>query len=203
MINNIRYDKDKLVDCVNKFIREEEYSSPVKKSRFDGFINYMNNEDLCEYSIKSRGKTSTVIEGIFYSLLPRCLASKGMTKLLEWRSVNTFNERTSRIHKIANKVMLGLKVLISEVAQPFLAACAAIETVAYGALFLKEYALGQDYKRTHLLLESSVFTLLWTPGVFCYYNLFCSKPPSDEFLLRDEFNKMKVSVIEKLWRFFE
>ncbi|MBA3602781.1 MAG: hypothetical protein H0W50_03895 [Parachlamydiaceae bacterium] len=202
MINE-RYKEDKLLVCVNKFIREDGYSSPVKKTRFDGFIEFLNNENECEYSIKSQSKTSTIIEGIFYSLLPRCLASKGMTKLLDWRSVNTFNESASKIHKIANKVILGLKVLISEVAQPLLAACAAVETVAYGALFLKEYALGHDCTRAHLLLESSAFTLLWTPGVFCYYNLFCAKPPSDEFLLRDDLNKIKISVVEKVWRFFE
>ncbi len=83
------------------------------------------------------------------------------------------NEQSSKIHKIANKILFGCKVAITEIAQPFLWVCAAVETLAYGILGIKSYAQGNKDKQQYYfqLIESSAFTALtWVPLVsFCNF----------------------------------
>ncbi len=141
-------------------------------------------------SIKFFGQAPLIdLENAFCRMLPRCWASLMMSAVLDWRNANSFNERKGVTHKICNKVSFVCKVLISELAQPLIALCAAVETLVYGILCLKSYLLN-EIMRTHLL-KSSVFTLLWTPAVFCFFNLFCSNPQSDEYLLQKDLKKIK------------
>jgi hypothetical protein len=187
------FENSRVRKCVNEYMKTKDYYESPKKSK--GFVEYISKSST--YSVKSTSRAFEYIENTFYEMLPRSLASKAMTKLLNWRNGDTFDASESKTRSVANKILFGVKVLTLEIAQPLVAVCAAVETVAYGVFTLGEYALGLECTKTHVL-KSSVFTLFWAPSVFCYYNLFCSKPKSNEYLVREDLNELKDSIANGL-----
>lgn len=124
----------------------------------------------------------------------RCISSRGMTKLFEWRNFRNFEDmrHNDRNYPVESKWKHVGKRIIAECGLVLLTLIAVVETVAYSVLTFLNHTHQErtnnehEYSayRFHKYLESSSFTILWGIANTLFFNLTSQDLLSHESLAR-------------------
>jgi hypothetical protein len=111
-----------------------------------------------------------------------------MTHLLSWRNMEGGEENWSGSNRSFNNLHFIARVVTTEIGLGILAVTAAVESVAYSALFFVTLALSPINNEPHAavtqLLSSSVFSVIWSVTDLVAYNLFVENMLTQESLAR-------------------
>lgn len=178
---------------------------PFLKGYSDFLLNSSGNFEGVERVFSKKNleidfplRAHSFIQGIFEIFVPLSWASMGMTKLLSWRNTQCLDEKTSIVHKVANRILFALKIVVAEIAHPLLFICGSVETLGYSTLWAGSLALGKKDSQKHYfnLLKSSTFTTLaWIPTSFFFYNLFSFQVVTNELKGRENLKAIKAKIV--------
>lgn len=118
----------------------------------------------------------------------KCMTSQAMTYLLSWRNMEGVEENWSGSNRSFTNPRFIARVVTAEIGLGILCVTAAVESIAYSALFFATLAISPITNKPHgvvtELLHSCVFSVIWSATDLVMYNLFVENMLTQESFAR-------------------